>query len=108
MIIDISSDSSMDTSSDLHEYIKSTVEKEYSRFVDDITRVEVHLSDENGPKGSDSFGDKRCMIEVRLRGMQPLAVTNHAENIHKAIIGACEKSTRAIDSALGKKREHRP
>lgn len=105
MIIDISSDSSMETGSDLHDYIKSTLEKSYSHFKDEITRVEVHLSDENGPRGSDSHGDKRCMIEARLRGMQPLAVTAHAENLHKAIAGASDKSTRAIENAMGKRRD---
>jgi hypothetical protein len=42
-----------------------------------VTRLEVHLADEN----SDKFGinDKRCLIEARPVNMQPVAVTNHAD-----------------------------
>lgn len=36
-----------------------------------ISRVEVHLSDEDGKKGGQN--DKRCMMEARLDGRQPAA-----------------------------------
>lgn len=39
---------------------------ELSRFSSHITRIELHLSDENGNK--DGLNDIRCLIEARLEG----------------------------------------
>lgn len=105
MLIKINTDQNIDGDSDFNEYTTSVIEKAFSRYEDQITRVEVHFSDENGPKGSDKVGDKRCMIETRMRGEQPLAVTEKAENLHKAIAGAVDKSMRAMESTIGKRRE---
>jgi ribosome-associated translation inhibitor RaiA len=76
------------------------VEGAISHLRDRITRIEVHLSDENSDKGGDK--DKRCMLEARLSGLQPIAVTHQAETVALAIDGAAEKLERAIGSALGK------
>jgi hypothetical protein len=58
----------------------SLISEELSRFSHQITRVEVHFSDEDGNK--DGFNDKRCLVEARLAGMNPIAVTNKA-NTHE-------------------------
>ncbi|MBE0545141.1 MAG: HPF/RaiA family ribosome-associated protein [Verrucomicrobia bacterium] len=72
---------------------------------DGATRVEVHLSDENGEKTGGR--DKRCMMEARLEGHQPIAVTDEAETIAQAIDGAADKLKSALDSTLGRKgRDH--
>jgi ribosome-associated translation inhibitor RaiA len=71
-----------------------------SRHKDQITRVEVHVGDENAHKGGQ--GSKRCMLEARLQGRQPLAVTHHADSLYQAVTGAAEKLNRMIDSALGR------
>ena len=47
-----------------------------------ITRVEVHVSDENGDKQGQN--DKRCVMEAR-RGRQPVAVTHQAATVDDAI-----------------------
>ena len=43
---------------------------------DQITRVEAHMSDQNGHKGG--LDDKRCVLEARLAGRQPMAATHAA------------------------------
>jgi ribosome-associated translation inhibitor RaiA len=73
-----------------------------SRFADRITRIECHLSDENAAKGG--AADKRCMLEARLNGLQPIAVTHEAESMQLAIDGAIDKLERAIENRLGKLR----
>lgn len=78
----------------------STVQSALSHQKDHITRVEVHLSDENGAKSGQA--DKRCVMEARLQGRPPLAATQHADNQHQAITGAADKLTRLIASTLGK------
>ncbi len=72
----------------------------FERFNDQITRVEVHLSDENGQKHG--VDDKRCMIEARLEGRQPLVVTYHAAALDQAVDGAASKMSRLIESTLGR------
>jgi hypothetical protein len=49
--------------------VRATVESALRRSSDYITRVEVHLSDENGDKRGQN--DKRCVMEARLEGRQP-------------------------------------
>lgn len=71
------------------------------RFGDQITRVEVHLSDENSDKKSGKK-DKRCLIEARLAGLQPLAVSHEAATMEHAVDGAVDKLMRSIDTTLGK------
>ena len=79
---------------------RAVVERALDRFSDRITRVEVHLSDENGQKhGAD---DKRCMIEARLGRHQPLAVTHHAAELDKAVDGAADKIAKLIEHTLGR------
>ena len=81
------------------------VESTLSRFREQITRVEVHLSDENAHKSAQD--DKRCMMEARLEGQRPTAVTHQAANLDQAINGAADKLQRSIESTLGRLHDHR-
>ena len=80
--------------------VRATVETALNRFSDHITRVEVHLSDENGNKGGPN--DKRCVMEARLEGRQAIAVTDEADTVVQAIDGAAGKLDRLIESTLGR------
>jgi ribosome-associated translation inhibitor RaiA len=85
--------------------VHGAVESALGRVSDHITRVEVHLSDENGSKrGQD---DKRCVMEARLEGRQPVAVTHEAATFEQAIDGAADKLTRLIASTLGRLHDKR-
>jgi hypothetical protein len=78
-----------------------------ARFRQEITRVEVQLTDENsGKKGA---ADKRCMLEARLNGHEPVAVNHHGESQDEAFRGATQKLLRALEHILGKldRHEHR-
>lgn len=68
-----------------------------SRFSDQITRLEVHLSDEDGNK--DGMNDIRCMLEARLEGRTPIAVTNHANSRDVAVKGAMDKLKNTLTTA---------
>jgi hypothetical protein len=74
------------------------------RFAEQVTRVEVHLSDKNGAKGG--ADDKRCMMEARLEGRPPTAVTHHAPTVEQAMAGAAGKLARSIESTLARVREY--
>ncbi|MEA5477074.1 HPF/RaiA family ribosome-associated protein [Pseudanabaena galeata UHCC 0370] len=85
----------------LATHFSGVVEESLSRFSDRITQVEVHLSDENSDKKG-GIDDMRCMIEVRLKGHQPIAVTHQATTLSQAVDGAADKLTRAIEHTLGR------
>jgi ribosomal subunit interface protein len=84
--------------------VSGIVESALSRFSDHITRVEVHLSDENSDKkvGHDA---RRCVLEARLEGSQPIAVTHQATILDEAVDGAADKLARLIEHTLGRQRE---
>lgn len=83
----------------------STIESSLSRLSDNITRVEVHLKDEDGIKKGKN--DKRCMVEAHLEGRQPIVVIDHADNFNQALDGAIDKLISMIESINGRQRDHR-
>ena len=101
MIIQVNTDSNIEGNREQAIRIESVVESSLARFGDKITRVEVHLSDDNSDK---KFGteDKRCLLEARLAGLQPLAVKHQAATMDQAVDGAVDKLTRSIAATLGK------
>ena len=105
MKIQINTDHNIKGHEALTVKVREQVEGALSRISEHITRVEVHLSDENGNKKSQN--DKRCMIEARLEGHQPLAVTNQSETLEQAVEGASDKLIKLIDSTLGRLRDHK-
>ena len=104
MTIQFNTDNNIKGSEELHKQLIALISEELSRFSNQITRLEVHLSDENGSK--DGQNDKRCIIEARLEGMKPMAVTNHANTHEQAIEGAVEKLKTSIDTMIGRLKNH--
>jgi ribosome-associated translation inhibitor RaiA len=98
MQIQINTDHNIEGSEALAAQVRSIVKSALSRFSEHITRVEVHLSDESSHKSTQN--DKRCMMEARLEGHQPIAVTNQAATLDQAVDGAVEKLTKLIESTL--------
>lgn len=80
------------------------IESELSRFSDHITRIEVHLSDEDGNK--DGLNSKRCLLEARVENRQPIAVSNQAHTLDEAVGGALDKLTASLDTIMGKLSNH--
>ncbi len=100
MKIQINTDDNIAGREELAEQTKATVISTLGHLAEHITRVEVHLNDENSDKGGSH--DKRCMMEARLEGHQPIAVTDAAETIDQAIDGAVHKLKRLLDHTLAR------
>lgn len=100
MKIQVNTDAHIDGHERLAAHVSATIEHALKRFSDHVTRVEVHLSDENGDKSGPL--DQRCMMEARLEGRQPVAVTEHADTQEQAVVGATQKLVRLLDSTLGR------
>ncbi len=80
--------------------VRSIVEAAVDRFESRITRLEVHLSDTNGPKHGDR--EKRAVIEARVGGIRPIAVSHEAPTLLEAIQGAADRLQRALDHTLSR------
>jgi hypothetical protein len=92
MEININTDNTIDRHQGLDERVREAVESSIGRFGEQVRRVDVHLSNQNGQKHAD--GDNYCMMEARVHAI--------AENLHLSISGASGKLKRALDSALGR------
>jgi len=100
MKVILNTDSNIQGDEALAGHVDGVVESVLGRFAPQMTRVEVHLSDVNGGKAGDQ--DKRCVMEARLEGRQPMSVDNDADTVRAAISGAAHKLKRALDSSLGR------
>ncbi|MBA2539169.1 MAG: HPF/RaiA family ribosome-associated protein [Deltaproteobacteria bacterium] len=87
---------------DKNGWIEDTVKGALERYGEQITTVEVHLADEDGPKNSD--GAIRCSLEVRAAGFKPMAATAHANDVGTALEAALGKIERHLESLLGRVR----
>ncbi len=91
----VSTDHNIDGREALDHRITDVVEHALTRVKDRITRVDVHLSDENSDKKVGGL-DMRCVMEARLEGRPPVAVTDHAATVDQAVSGATRKLIRSI------------
>ncbi len=104
MLIQINTDNNIEGGARMSAYFTEILEQTLSRFNDQITRLEVHLSDVNSHKeGTDN---KRCLLEARLKGLNPVVVTHHAETIDFAVNGAADKLKKTLESTIGRLRNH--
>ena len=105
MLIQVHTDHNIGGREKLIEHVRGVVEDAVDHFANQVTSVEVHLRDENGPKNGRL--DKRCMMEVRVEHRAPIAVTHHADDIDEAITGAADKLRRSLEHELARLHERR-
>jgi hypothetical protein len=100
MLLQVRTDNHIDNSEGLADRVRAEVEGALTRrFSDRLQRVEVYLQDVNSHKGG---VDKRCTIEARLAGYQPVAVHNAAPTLDEAVSGAVDRLLHALEHALGR------
>jgi ribosome-associated translation inhibitor RaiA len=106
MQVQVNSNHTIHTGESFERWARSELHESLSRFKDDITRIEVHMSDENSDKAGPT--QNRCVMEARLRlaHHEPLAVNHDAPNQDLAFRGASDKLKRVLDHTLGKLRDH--
>jgi ribosome-associated translation inhibitor RaiA len=100
MQIIVNTDNHIQGDSRITEEAESYVEDAVRHFKKHITRVEVHLQDANSKKSGGH--DKRCMMEARIEGHEPVAVSHEAESVLFALDGASERLKSALEHTLGR------
>lgn len=104
MTIQFNTDNNITGSIEFKAPLIALITEELSRFSQHITRLEVHLSDENSHK--EGPNDIRCMLEARIEGRQPIAVTNQADTHDLAVEGALDKLKTSLNTIIGRLRNH--
>jgi ribosome-associated translation inhibitor RaiA len=106
MHVQVNTDKNIPGDERLIEYTEALIQDSLARFVDRVTRVEVHLADENGAD-KHAGDDKRCSLEARLAGMQPVAVTHRAATVKDALSGAVDKLEKMLNGIAEKEQDRR-
>ena len=105
MLIEVNTDNHIQGRADVAASVQSIVDSGLDHYRDRITRVEVHLADENSNKGGES--DVRCSLEARIEGLKPVGVSHYAGGLEEAIEGAVQKLDSVLEHTLGRLRDKR-
>ena len=91
---------SVPNSDTVEERLRERIERDLGRFGERLTRIEAHLGDVNSDKAGSN--DKRCMLEARPRGLDPIAVEERANDLYVAIAQAAKKLERVLTRTFEK------
>lgn len=91
----------LESSDALEDHVRQELDSSIGRFSDRLTRIEVHIADLNSQVKSGP-DDKRCMLEARPMGLDPIAVDSTADSFHTAVKDASQKLRRALTSRFEK------
>lgn len=103
MKVQVNSDNSVAVDNEVWQKVEADVNHVLKRFDDRITRVEVHLSDVDGERSGGQ--DKRCLMEARPAGHDPVVASNQAATVDEAVRGAAQKMRTLLSSLFGRLRE---
>ncbi|MFT4535829.1 MAG: hypothetical protein ACJA1A_001655 [Saprospiraceae bacterium] len=104
MIIQINTDKTLNGDHQMQEYFTFQIEEALQRYSSHISRIEVHMKDENGKK--EGIDDMSCRLEARINGRQPIAISNQADSMELALLGAIVKIKTALKTTLGRIQHH--
>ncbi len=100
MKIQLNTDKYIEGTEEVESFVSEKINNGLKHFIENITRIEVHLSDQNGEKGGND--DIQCKIEARLEGIQPVIVISKNGSKEKAIGDAIDKMKAKLGSVMGK------
>ena len=100
MQVQVNTDDHVHGGESLSQWITDEAKSRLTRFQDHITRLEVFLTDVDA--GKSGANDKRCRLEARPAGHQPITVTADADKVASAFTSAADKLIRALDADLGR------
>ena len=90
----------VDSSPSLEKAVHDQVEKHLHYVQDHVTRMEVHLKDENA--GKSGAHDKHVTMEARIANAAPIAVSATGEDMYAVIADTAGKIGRAVKTKLDK------
>jgi ribosome-associated translation inhibitor RaiA len=104
MQIQVNTDPNVDGHEKLADHVRGVVEKALAKVGGRVTRVEVHITQENKGNGPEA---NKCVMEARVERHQPTTATHRAPSVKLAVDGAADKLERALHHLFDKLRERR-
>ena len=101
MLIQVNTDHNIEGTQRFKDYVDELLRTSLGRFGEQLTRVEVYLSDERGEREG-SLEQKRCLLEARLAGLAPLSVCEQGGSLHEVLAGSVTKLTHLLESTLSR------
>ena len=102
MQVQVNTDNHISSSAELKQHVAATISDALSRFGDRITRVEVHLADQNSAAKGGGH-DIRCSLEARPASMSPILVTHDAATIDEALSVAVDKLEKTLEKTFDRR-----
>lgn len=99
MQIQLNSAQGVSMSPALEAHINKQLQSVERRFGERLTRIEVYLTDVNGPKGG---VNKQCKLEARPRGGDPLMAESLHEDAYDAVTAAVKRLETVLSNYFGK------
>lgn len=100
MQVQVNTDDHIHGGESLAQWVQDEAVSRLARFKENVTRLEVFLTDLDSSKSG--VNDKRCRLEARVVSRQPVTVTADADKMAAAFIAAVDKLSRALDNDLGR------
>ncbi|MCI4669178.1 MAG: HPF/RaiA family ribosome-associated protein [Bacteroidia bacterium] len=100
MTVQLNTDKNIQGTENLEAFVSEKLKGSLKHLTSHITRIEVHLSDQNADKGGPD--DVQCKIEARVENMQPVTVTSKSDSKEKALVDAIDKLKALLNTRLGK------
>ena len=86
------------------DFFTSKIAEELRRYQSEISRIGVHITDENGKK--EGIKDIRCLLEARIEGKKPIVVSCQANNVELSVSGAIDKLKASLETVIGRISNH--
>jgi ribosomal subunit interface protein len=100
MNIQFNTGNNIDGSDRQRDYFSTLISEDLKRYDSQMTRLEVHLSDQDNSQHEKS--EIKCTLEARLKNLNPIVVTNHGNSHEEAIKGATQKLKKSLDTVTGR------
>lgn len=88
----------------LSDYTESKIRLALGLYRDKIRRVDIFLTDVNGPKGGE---DMMCKIKIKADGYPPIVVHETVDDIYNAINICSHRIKRSIGRRVDRVTEYR-
>ncbi len=103
MQVRVDVDDHIDASEELMIRVEGVVEGSLDRFQGRVLRVDVHLSQLS--RAQPGHRDMCCRMEAYAGALAPIVATHEAVTLTEAIHAASAKLARAVQAALGRRKE---
>ena len=100
MKIQFNTDKNIQGTEALEQHVAEKITSGLKHYSNRITRVEVHLSDQNANKGG--VDDILCKIEARVENLKPILVTSSSDSKEKALDASISKLKTSLGTVVGK------